>query len=211
MANCNCVSSTVTPPRPCISWSEVEFFETANMEIGVFPSSLILNAREGRWVSKLPLFGSLQNTVYLVHLTKELFYKTFNWTFMGKISVCAGQLFEDLKMWLSIFDNIDTCTMRNKRWKFHECNLVTFQTGLCQRVTRYGDENENQNPAREIHYVVPAHWQLASAKWRVLVHAEKAWYGQNTELFTSALIGQYSSAHAQETTVRGRCIIVIEF
>lgn len=98
MANCNCVSSTVISPRPCISQSEIEFFETANIENGVFPGSLILNAREGRWVSKLPLFGSLQDTVYLVHLTKGLFYKTFNGTFMEKMSVSAGQLLEDLKM-----------------------------------------------------------------------------------------------------------------
>lgn len=65
--------------------------------------------------------------------------------------------------------------MRNKRWTIRECNLlVAFQRGLSQRVTRYRDENENQNPAREIHYVVLAHRQLASAKCRVLVHAEKA-------------------------------------
>ena len=60
--------------------------------------------------------------------------------------------------------------MRNKRWTIRECDLlVTFQRGLC-----HSDENENQNPAREIHYVVHAHWQLASAKCSVLVHAEKA-------------------------------------
>lgn len=65
--------------------------------------------------------------------------------------------------------------MRNKRWTIRECNLlVTFQRGLCQRVTRYGDQSENQNPAKEIHYVVLAHRQLASVKCRVLFRAEKA-------------------------------------
>ena len=106
--------------------------------------------------------------------------------------------------------------MRNKRWTIRECNLlVTFQRGLCQRVTRYGDQSENQNPAKEIHYVVLAHRQLASVKCRVLFHAEEGliWPKQ---LFTSALIGQYSCAHARETIVRGRfkrgrCIVVNEF
>lgn len=95
--------------------------------------------------------------------------------------------------------------MRNKRWTIRECNLlVTFQRGLCQRVTRYGDQSENQNPAKEIHYVVLAHRQLASVKCREGLIWPK-------QLFTSALIGQYSCAHARETIVRGRCIVVNEF